>query len=89
VAIALKPVEGAPAGVATTMAHEVGHFLGLFHTSEQSFFGSQAIHDPLPDTSENDDSWLMFNTGAGSRLSPQQGAVMRLNPWVRHVAVAP
>ncbi len=84
VAIALKPVDGAPAGVATTMAHEVGHFLGLFHTSEQSFFGGAAIHDPLPDTSEDDDSWLMFNTGAGSRISAQQGAVMRANPWIRH-----
>lgn len=83
VAIAIKPIQGAPAGIDTTMAHEVGHFLGLFHTSEQAFFGPQ-IHDPLPDTPENDETFLMFNTGAGNKLSEWQGRVMRSNPWVRH-----
>ena len=73
--------QGAPAQVETTVAHEVGHFLKLFHTSEQSFTG---IHDPLPDTPDNDASYLMFNTGEGNRLSPWQGRVMRSNPWVRH-----
>ncbi|PIE18184.1 MAG: hypothetical protein CSA66_05020 [Proteobacteria bacterium] len=85
VAIAVAEVEGAPAGHDTTMAHEMGHFLGLFHTSEQSLGGLiPAIHDPLPDTPENDETYLMFNTGAGSLLSPWQGRVMRSNPWVRH-----
>jgi len=85
VAISVQEVEGAPAGIDTTMAHEVGHFLGLFHTSEQNFgFGDQ-VHDPLPDTPENDATYLMFNTGAGSILSPWQGRVMRSNPWVRHL----
>lgn len=82
VAIAIKPVQGAPADVDTTMAHETGHFLGLFHTSEQAFFGPQ-IHDPLPDTPENDASYLMFNTGSGNKLSPSQGVVMRSSPWVK------
>ncbi|MFO0748639.1 MAG: hypothetical protein U1F43_23705 [Myxococcota bacterium] len=81
VAIAIKPVAGAPAGVDTTMAHETGHFLGLFHTSEQAL-GAQQVHDPLPDTPENDESYLMFNTGSGHTLSPYQGQVMRSNPWV-------
>ena len=85
VAIAIKPIAGAPAGIDTTMAHEVGHFLGLFHTSEQAFFGPQ-VHDPLPDTPDNDASYLMFNTGAGNKLSEWQGRVMRSNPWVRHPA---
>ncbi|MCA9513836.1 MAG: hypothetical protein KC635_02735 [Myxococcales bacterium] len=85
VAIVVKQIQGVPAGVDTTMAHEMGHFLGLFHTSEQAFFPPQ-IHDPLPDTPENDESYLMFNTGAGNVLSPYQGRVMRSNPWVRHPA---
>lgn len=83
VAIAIKPIQGMPAGIDTTMAHEVGHFLGLFHTSEQAFFPPQ-IHDPLPDTPENDESFLMFNTGSGNKLSEWQGRVMRQNPFVRH-----
>ena len=66
------------------MAHEAGHFLGLFHTSEQNFGLGGGIHDPLPDTPDNDESYLMFNTGAGDKLSPWQGRVMRSNPWVRH-----
>jgi hypothetical protein len=56
----------------------------LYHTSEQNFFGGPGIHDPIPDTPENDDSYLMFNTGSGSNLSVQQGVVMRANPFVRH-----
>ncbi len=86
VAVAVKPVEGAPASLETTMAHEAGHFLGLFHTSEQNFFGGPGIHDPLPDTPQNDEAYLMFNTGAGDVLSVQQGVVMRSNPYVRHPA---
>jgi len=86
VAISVKEVEGAPAGVDTTVAHEAGHFLGLFHTSEQDFgFGAQ-IHDPLPDTPQNDESYLMFYTGAGDTLSEWQGRVMRSNPFVRYEA---
>ncbi len=84
VAIAIKPIQGVPAGVDTTMAHEVGHFLGLFHTSEQAYYFGPQLHDPLPDTPQNDASYLMFNTGSGNVLSDWQGRVMRANPWVRH-----
>ena len=49
---------------ARTMAeftlHEIGHFLGLYHTTEQLFDG----HDVLPDTPECDDSF--DSDGAGT-----------------------
>ncbi|MCB9730159.1 MAG: hypothetical protein H6744_12700 [Deltaproteobacteria bacterium] len=71
--------------VGLTMAHEVGHFLGLFHSSEFPSFNQ--LHDPIPDTPENDTSNLMYFEGgsAGAKLSPQQSAVMRGNPWIRNV----
>jgi len=48
---------------ARTMAeftlHEIGHFLGLYHTTEQLFDG----HDVLSDTPECDDSFDSSSTG--------------------------
>ena len=71
-----------------TMAHEMGHFLGLYHSSEMSipFAGLPQIHDPLADTAENDTSNLMFYeaSGGGTTLTDDQGVVVRGNPWVRH-----
>lgn len=60
------------------IAHEIGHFLGLFHTSEISIGG----HDALDDTPLHDDSYLMHANANGTKLSPQQGTIMRLNPFV-------
>ncbi|MDB4974933.1 MAG: hypothetical protein JWN48_3274 [Myxococcaceae bacterium] len=74
------------------LLHELGHFLGLFHTTE----GSGLVLDPLADTPECDlaldadhDSELsaseceqhgadnlMFWTGSGTLLTPQQIAVL-------------
>lgn len=79
-----------PGEVARIMAHEGGHFLGLFHTTEKD--GSQ--HDPISDTPEctTDTSGdgvlgtnecegtgaenLMFWTGANTGLSADQGWVI-------------
>lgn len=79
-----------PSEVARIMAHEGGHFLGLFHTTEKD--GSQ--HDPLSDTPQctTDTSGdgvfatnecegtgadnLMFWTGANDGMSADQGWVL-------------
>mgnify|MGYP001237295665 CR=1 FL=1 len=70
-----------PANLGNTMAHEAGHYLGLFHSSEQALFGPQ-LHDPIPDTAENDNQNLMHFNNLGNTISEQQGAVLRSNPWV-------
>jgi hypothetical protein len=48
VALALSFLDGDVGIFAETMAHEGGHFLGLFHTSERG----GTTHDPLLDTPE-------------------------------------
>jgi hypothetical protein len=77
------PRLGGAVSMANTWAHEAGHYLGLFHTSEQAIFGPQ-IHDPIGDTPENDPVWLMHNAAGGNRVSPTQGMVVRGNPWIQH-----
>ena len=66
-----------------TMAHEIGHYLGLFHSSELGF-GTQQLHDHLQDTPQNDTSNLMYydSSSGGIKLSKSQGYVLRNNPWV-------
>ena len=72
--------------VGLTMAHEGGHYLGLFHSSENDFGGfAPKLHDPLPDTPQKDTTNLMYFDGGsgGAKISPQQAAVIRTNPWVQ------
>jgi hypothetical protein len=82
-------------GMGTTCAHEIGHYLGLYHTSERD----GAVHDPIGDTPEcatgdsacPDATNVMFWTGGGarSRLTAEQGAVMRRHPLVFAAAAPP
>lgn len=46
VAVCLAYLDEMPAVFASTLAHEAGHYLGLFHTTEQN----GKAHDPLLDT---------------------------------------
>lgn len=89
---------GTPNGATYTaklIAHEVGHFLGLFHTTDRT-----GEHDPLGDTPEcaaavaggespgycPDYENLMFWIGsfeANHKLTPQQIEVIRAHPLVK------
>lgn len=75
-----------------TMAHEIGHYLGLRHTTEHSFLG----HDPITDTPEcidpnlatlcADSSNFMFAFalgGAQQVVTTGQTYVVRRNPLVQ------
>jgi hypothetical protein len=75
------------AGLAATCAHEMGHYLGLYHTSERDGM----LHDPIPDTPEcsgnggsacPDADNIMFWTGGATRhvLSEGQASVLRRHP---------
>lgn len=87
-----------PAFIGRVAAHELGHFLGLFHTTEKD----ASSFDPLSDTPECDASKdtngngqmntdecsgsgadnIMFWTGANTGLSSNQGWVSRRSPSV-------
>ncbi|HVK83862.1 MAG TPA: hypothetical protein VM513_07130 [Kofleriaceae bacterium] len=76
-----------------TMVHELGHFLGLFHTTE----ANRSIHDPIADTPEctsaastcPDGHNIMFVTfygasgGSGLTASPHQRRVVWGSPLYR------
>jgi hypothetical protein len=78
------------AGLATTCSHEMGHFLGLYHTSESSM----TKFDPIPDTPQCDGSScgdstnIMYYTGGASRsiITPGQATVLRRHPLCAPVA---
>lgn len=89
VAIALAPIPGFPDMVNTTIAHELAHFLGLYHTSEARPVGKPQIDDALSDTPSGPSTNLMHFMGGGETLTPMQGVVMRTSFWTRHPLEAP
>lgn len=72
-----------PLGV--VMAHELAHFLGLYHTREQTFFNAPPIFDVIedsPDGDDADDNLMFFAASSDVSLSAGQGAVLRTSPFV-------
>jgi hypothetical protein len=60
-----------------TMAHEIGHFLGLFHSTE-----ANGMSDGLSDTGLSDEGNLMhfLSRAESNALTPYQGFVVRSHP---------
>jgi hypothetical protein len=75
------------------LAHEIGHFLGLWHTDEYD----GKLHDPIEDTPEctkdadkltadlcpAQSNFLMFWSPKGSKVTWQQAIVVRRSPALR------
>ncbi len=90
--VVIDVASGFPAAAdGMTMVHELGHFLGLFHTTEANL----TTHDPLADTAEctampcPDGRNIMFATfwgasgGVGITATAQQRNVVWGSPWYR------
>ena len=80
VAVAITAAGGDPDVLAHVMAHEGGHFLGLFHVIEM--MGGE---DPLEDTPNGNDADtnLMYPAvGGGTTLTAEQARVVHNHPEV-------
>ena len=76
--LAVVVVDGVPRGLARNGAHELGHYLGLFHSVELD--GSE---DNLSDTLGGDLMNAQPSIAEARGLSPSQQAVIRSHPSVR------
>jgi hypothetical protein len=64
--------------VGHTLAHELGHFLGLRHTGE----ADGLAEDPISDTESNNRQNLMFTQTGGNIISAGQRRVLLANPLI-------
>lgn len=78
------PVEQPAMLAGTVAAHEMGHYLGLYHTAEQYIPGYGQVYDQIEDTPRNDARNLMYYSSIAPEpvLSEGQGAIVRSNPLV-------
>ena len=87
VAVSVAMMLRDPQTTAVVMAHETGHYLGLFHTQEGSFRGNSGIYDNIKDTPDDPNgaaaNLMNYTVGTSTSLSQGQGYVMRNNPSVR------
>lgn len=67
------------------IAHELAHFLGLYHTREASFFNAPPIFDEIADSPDGDDAdenLMFFGADENITLSEGQARVLRTSPLV-------
>lgn len=85
VAVSLQLHFGEEDRLGVAIAHEVGHYLGLFHTEEHATTGGKPRQDQLSDTAPDATQNLMFwSPQLTSRaLTAQQRAVIFDNPWLQ------
>ncbi len=72
------------------IAHELAHFLGLYHTREASFFNAPPIFDEIADSPDGDDAdenLMFFGADENITLSESQARVLRTSPLV--IAASP
>jgi len=65
------------------MAHEIGHFLGLFHTVEAKTGRAPALQDNIPDTDPGTPNLMHYTVHPdATAITPQQRFVLHNSPWV-------
>ena len=88
IAIALHLASGQPDTLGETIAHELAHQLGLFHTVEATQSGDP-IEDNIPDTDLSTSNLMHWSVSEKSiQLSEGQREVLRNNPWLHQAPSA-